>query len=798
MASYLCAQGFNISNQQDIDASTSDILSCGDDWVKPDSTFINSQSPTTNLVFPQGARTNTITISNIEPGRTINASGVEAVVAIFLAQFYHGTLVLPDKLPTDTIETVVWENDRREVTTEYKPVNVLGNTIATWKQTNASSILNNFEFIDTLYMENADVTLPTCKGISILKVVGEAGLTVPVLNSVIDATFIGQIWPPTLSGLRVRNNLIIQQNGGVMTSTFFNNPPLVDDDYSWNIVSVGNDLAISAISNVPITMPNLTSITNQLSINNSIDSTFEFNQLTTVGSILMKDNADSPLPGDFRNLEFANSIHLKGHIDTSSSGNLFPSLKLVHNSVTIEAWNAEFNCSKLVSQQRQGIIGHLYCNGTDNGNTTTTLMTPSPSGTSGTVGGLSRGAWAGIGISIAVVVLGLIGLVTWAILHFRSRIQSLEERGRDVAYPTTLETKYKNLDEGSAQRGVSLPVEMNTHPEPRELDAPRPAQVILAGAQAEVTPEEPLSESIVEAQLEPVAEGLLGPEIHLQVSSAHLRLASSYFKKAFCGPFKESHRASNGFRYVDAEGWDTEALLIVMRIIHGQNRLVPKNLSLEMLAKVGVIVDYYQCREILEPFVDMWRPGMKNHPLSLSLDRNLIMVLFVSWVFHWKDKFRSVTKLMQDHCSGRIHTLGLPIPESIVSDLDNWRQERIGQITDALNDLLQYFGKEPAECRFHPNSAFECSSMLLGALTRELRNNKQLSFTKLAGQSYTGYSVVSAMAATRSIRSPRWLQENSYRGSGRHECDLNKIVGEKMVPVRKAEGLRLSEFVQIA
>ncbi|KAI0903454.1 hypothetical protein F4823DRAFT_618580 [Ustulina deusta] len=367
-----------------------------------------------------------------------------------------------------------------------------------------------------------------------------------------------------------------------------------------------------------------------------------------------------------------------------------------------------------------------------------------------------------------------------------------------------------------------------------KMAQPQPAQVILAEAQPEVTPEEPLpepmieaqaelvveeplSEQMVEAQLEPVAEGLLPeqtsegpvePEIHLQVSSAHLRLASSYFKKALDGPFKESHRASNGFRYVDAEDWDTEALLIVIRIIHGQNRHVPRHLSLEMLAKVGVIVDYYQCREALEGFVDIWRLGMKSNPLSPSLDRDLIMLLFVSWVFHWEDQFRSVTKLMQDHCSRRIGTLGLPIPESIISCLDKWRQESIGQITGALNDLLQYFSKEPAECPLSLDYSFECSSILLGALTRELRNNKQLAFTKLARQNYTGYSVVSAMAATGGIRSPRWWQESRYSSSyeydysldyppNHHGCDLNKIVGAKMDLVRKAEGLRLDKFIQI-
>ncbi|KAI0536197.1 hypothetical protein GGR58DRAFT_503500 [Xylaria digitata] len=463
--SYPCAQGFNISNQQDIDASTSDILLCQNGLAESDATFINSHSPTTDLGFPQGVWAVNITISNIELWRTINASGVEEVGTLFLTQFYNGTLVLP-AVPyyTDTVETVVWKNGRREVTFYYT-VDVLGNQTSTWKQTNASSILNHFKVMDTLYMENSEVVLPACENITSLEVIGDIGgqtqLAVPVLNWVLaNATFIGQTTPPKLSGLRE-------------FSTETSSGQWVDNVYEWNVVSIGNDFSISAISNVTITMPSLASVTNQLSINNSINSTFAFNQLTSVGSVLTEDNADSPLPGDFRNLEFASSIYLKGHIDTSSSGNLFPFLKLVQNSVTIEAWNPEFNCSKLVSQQRQGIIGHLYCNGTDNGNATTALVTPTPSGTPSAVSGLSRGAWAGIGVSVAVVVLGLIGLVTWVVVHFRSRIRSLEERGRHIADPAISEAKEMNLNEGGGQQGTSFPVEMNAHPEPRELDAPR-------------------------------------------------------------------------------------------------------------------------------------------------------------------------------------------------------------------------------------------------------------------------------------------------------------------------------------
>lgn len=53
----------------------------------------------------------------------------------------------------------------------------------------------------------------------------------------------------------------------------------------------------------------------------------------------------------------------------------------------IEAWNEDFNCSKLVRQRDDNVINHLYCNGTDNGNSTL-------NGSQDSTGiGLNVGAW---------------------------------------------------------------------------------------------------------------------------------------------------------------------------------------------------------------------------------------------------------------------------------------------------------------------------------------------------------------------------------------------------------------------
>ncbi|GKU20859.1 unnamed protein product [Fusarium langsethiae] len=127
-------------------------------------------------------------------------------------------------------------------------------------------------------------------------------------------------------------------------------------------------------------------------------------------------------------------------------------------------------------------------------------------------------------------------------------------------------------------------------------------------------------------------------EVRFRVSSACLTLASDVFNKMLNGPWKESIPTSPqsasrdkdtaasehvdaeelkdidvpgsstdpspptpptiqnpSIREVTTEGWNAQALLTVFRIIHCQRSLVSGNVSLEFIAQVAIIVNYYQC-----------------------------------------------------------------------------------------------------------------------------------------------------------------------------------------------------------
>jgi len=149
------------------------------------------------------------------------------------------------------------------------------------------------------------------------------------------------------------------------------------------------------------------------------------------------------------------------------------------------------------------------------------------------------------------------------------------------------------------------------------------------------------------------------------VSSHHLKLASPVFNAALTGPWIESTRPKGGCHRINIKDWDAEALLIVLNIIHGRNSRVPKTISLEMLCKVSVLVDYYHVHEAVRFPSLLWVCGLRPS-VPETYSRDLILWLCVSWVFQDDEIFKSVTGVAIRDSTESVPTLQLPIAEAVV------------------------------------------------------------------------------------------------------------------------------------
>lgn len=150
------------------------------------------------------------------------------------------------------------------------------------------------------------------------------------------------------------------------------------------------------------------------------------------------------------------------------------------------------------------------------------------------------------------------------------------------------------------------------------------------------------------------------------VSSRHLILASPVLKATLTGEWKEAnHWKTDHFREIHTDGWDVRALDIVLRIIHHKWSEVPRSLSVELLSKLAIIVDYYQMQEIGQLIDIIWLSHLRRE-IPTSYKRELILWLCVSTVFRDAEAFRDATEVVIKECPKDLEAQDLPIPTNVI------------------------------------------------------------------------------------------------------------------------------------
>ncbi|ELQ33835.1 hypothetical protein OOU_Y34scaffold00868g2 [Pyricularia oryzae Y34] len=209
-------------------------------------------------------------------------------------------------------------------------------------------------------------------------------------------------------------------------------------------------------------------------------------------------------------------------------------------------------------------------------------------------------------------------------------------------------------------------------------------------------------------------------EFEAKVSSRHLALASYYFEAMLSGPWLEAVSCADGLRHVclkDEEGFDPDALKILLNVIHGKNRIVPRSVDFEMLAKIAVMVDYFQCHEALEVYINIWIEPFTRKPLPTSLSRDLVLWILISSVFNKPIILKSATKIAILHGAGPMPTMKLPIMSSIIENVHLQQQSLVGQVLDAIRRFSKKLAKDETGCTFECNSVLLAKSSVLSSIT---------------------------------------------------------------------------------
>lgn len=168
--------------------------------------------------------------------------------------------------------------------------------------------------------------------------------------------------------------------------------------------------------------------------------------------------------------------------------------------------------------------------------------------------------------------------------------------------------------------------------------------------------------------------------LQIRASSKHLTLSCPQFERTLQQGFREGNELqSTGCLELPIEDWEAMPFLILMMMIHGRTRAVPRKISLKRLSEMAVLVDYYECYEAVEVFSGMWIDALEQgRRLSLSSIIDAQRWLFMSWVFQRSAIFQSSSRYLQREDEDKLLTKDFPIPNHVQGkfishdSLDHW------------------------------------------------------------------------------------------------------------------------------
>jgi len=279
--------------------------------------------------------------------------------------------------------------------------------------------------------------------------------------------------------------------------------------------------------------------------------------------------------------------------------------------------------------------------------------------------------------------------------------------------------------------------------------------------------------------------------IHYHVSSRHLMLASSTFKRMLAQDgFAESVRNEvDGLYHIVAHDWDPEAFLIVLRIVHGRNKQVPREVTLEMLAKIAVLEDYYNFEESLDVFTEVWVQSLTKTSIPTIYCRDLVLWVWVAWIFDVEQQFTQATDTVIRQSTESFQTLELPIPTRVSDELDCKRYQAIESVIEQLHQHLEKYRRTDYTCLYGTALSFQCGSFLLGSMMKEM---SRLGLCEPRPEvPFTDLSFSALCEQVQGMQSPSWFQ-GSYNA---HQCNLRMVTATLIAEVSKAVGgLSLSEL----
>jgi len=187
------------------------------------------------------------------------------------------------------------------------------------------------------------------------------------------------------------------------------------------------------------------------------------------------------------------------------------------------------------------------------------------------------------------------------------------------------------------------------------------------------------------------SDGLSLTPVNMLVSSKHMSLASSVFAAMLKpGLIEGSTLESNGRVEISLPDDEPDMFAILLFIIHGRTRKVPRQVSLDQLTKLSILVDKYQMQEAAGAFAEIWIEGFNVEDVNPEDLTDVLCWLCISWVFDNAEIFEIATEYLMrkgDSEFDKDVIDELPIPEVITRTTLKWLMSQYGLTCSRENTI---------------------------------------------------------------------------------------------------------------
>ncbi|KAJ9605307.1 hypothetical protein H2200_009964 [Cladophialophora chaetospira] len=273
-------------------------------------------------------------------------------------------------------------------------------------------------------------------------------------------------------------------------------------------------------------------------------------------------------------------------------------------------------------------------------------------------------------------------------------------------------------------------------PSPLDLVLDPSGDVILVlSSHKDTPPESPSTDTVMAEQsdghddaesigsaAEPHSEALNSieetEEMEVKVSSRHLALSSRVFRVMFDGGFQEGvPREGHRLRRVPLPEDEINAMLVLLYIVHGLSRQVPRKIDLPKLIDIAIVIEKYALHQVAEVYTDIWFHELYESRSIPTLNSDLPEWIFLCWVLRRPTEFYYCTRAAIFRCGPRFEDRGLPFSIPVANRIELARLSTIQKLLDYLNKLIDCYSGSRKQCVSHK----ACDATVLGDLIQNLK-----------------------------------------------------------------------------